>query len=102
MCSVPGKTARCRLYCITDDHIHTCRDILYVQTLHYVHTVCMASKRWAAAATYGEIALPAFKRYYGHKTGVVAALLVRYVMQTVGYRIGCDITDTRLGWWQLF
>ena len=28
---------------------------------------------------YGEIALPAFKRYYGGRTGVVAALLVRWV-----------------------
>jgi len=59
------------------EDVFSSRDILYVQTVHYVHTACMASRRWSAAATYGEIALTAFRRYYGHKTGVVAALLVR-------------------------
>ena len=59
------------------------RDILYIQTVHYVHTVCINNKRWSAAAQYGEIALPAFKQYYGPRTGVVAALLVRYTTADV-------------------
>ena len=37
----------------------------------------MNSERWEAAANYGELALPSFKKYYGSNTGVVAALLVR-------------------------
>ena len=53
------------------------RDVLYVQTVHYVHTLAVQSDRWQAAATYGETILPAFRLYYGHTTGVVAGLLVR-------------------------
>ena len=34
--------------------------------------------RWEAALLYGEKVLPMFKKYYGEKTGAVAALLVRY------------------------
>ena len=37
------------------------RDVLYVQTLHYVHTLAMQNKRWEAAVTYGETILPAFR-----------------------------------------
>ena len=68
----------------TDKHLHPPlnplpdgRDIMYIQTLHYVHNVCMEAERWTSAVKYGEMVLPAFKRYYGQKTGVVAALLVR-------------------------
>jgi len=53
------------------------RDILYLQTLHYVHTACTQAGRWQAALSYGERVLPAFRLYYGHSTGVVAGLLVR-------------------------
>jgi len=53
------------------------RDVIYVQTVHYVHTLCIQSSRWQAAAMYGETILPAFRLYYGHSTGVVAGLLVR-------------------------
>jgi len=53
------------------------RDVIYVQTVHYVHTLCIQNKRWSAAAMYGETILPAFRLYYGHSTGVVAGLLVR-------------------------
>ena len=53
------------------------RDVLYVQTVHYVHTLAIQAERWQAAATYGETILPAFRLYYGHTTGVVAGLLVR-------------------------
>jgi len=52
-------------------------DILHVNTLHYVHTVCISNKRWREAVRHGEMALPAFKAYYGSKTGAVAALQVR-------------------------
>ena len=37
------------------------RDVLYVQTLHYVHTLAVQNKRWEAAVTYGETILPAFR-----------------------------------------
>ena len=68
---------------------------MYVQTVHYVHTLASQSQRWDAAAMYGETILPAFRSgnkilkyfchlqnifprlYYGHSTGVVAGLLVR-------------------------
>ena len=72
------------------------RDILYIQTVHYVHTVCINNKRWSAAAQYGEIALPAFKQYYGPRTGVVAALLVRYntVYQSVQFMKICILWYT--------
>ena len=54
-----------------------CRDILYLQTVHYVHSICMSNHLWPAAVVYGEIALPAFRIYYGERSKVVAALLVR-------------------------
>ena len=53
------------------------RDILYLQTVHYVHSICMSNHLWPAAVVYGEIALPAFRIYYGERSKVVAALLVR-------------------------
>ena len=53
------------------------RDVLYVQTVHYTHTVCIQKERWEAAASYAETILPAFRLYYGHSTGVLAGLLVR-------------------------
>ena len=37
------------------------RDVVYVQTVHYVHTLCVQNSRWSAAAMYGEIILPAFR-----------------------------------------
>ena len=37
------------------------RDAIYVQTVHYVHTLCIQTKRWQAAAMYGETILPAFR-----------------------------------------
>ena len=37
------------------------RDVIYVQTVHYVHTLCIQNKRWSAAALYGETILPAFR-----------------------------------------
>ena len=37
------------------------RDVIYVQTAHYVHTLCIQTKRWQAAAMYGETILPAFR-----------------------------------------
>ena len=46
------------------------RDVLYVQTLHYVHTLAMQNKRWEAAVTYGETILPAF-RYEAQESGVL-------------------------------
>ena len=54
-----------------------CSDILYVRTVHYVHTICMEHSQWEAAILYGEIALPSFKTYYGETSKVTAALLVR-------------------------
>ena len=53
------------------------RDVLFVQTVHYIHTIAMQKERWEAAASYAETILPAFRLYYGHSTGVVAGLLVR-------------------------
>ena len=47
----------------------------------------MANRLWPAAVVYGEIALPAFKKYYGENSTYVAALLVRY---------------TKLSWVKLF
>ena len=67
------------------------RDILYVQTVHYVHSICMANRLWPAAVVYGEIALPAFKKYYGENSTYVAALLVRYANN-----------DLKLIWVKLF
>ena len=37
------------------------RDVIYVQTVHYVHTLASQSQRWDAAAMYGETILPAFR-----------------------------------------
>ena len=37
------------------------RDVMYVQTVHYVHTLASQSQRWDAAAMYGETILPAFR-----------------------------------------
>ena len=34
---------------------------MYVQTVHYVHTLASQSQRWDAAAMYGETILPAFR-----------------------------------------
>ena len=53
------------------------RDILHLQTCHYVHTVCMNSCRWQAAVMRGEAVLPWFKMYYGPRAGIVAGLLLR-------------------------
>ena len=53
------------------------RDILYIKTVHYVHSLCMNNKLWAAAVVYGQIALPAFRKYYGCSSRQLAALLVR-------------------------
>ena len=39
----------------------------------------MEKGSWDKATTYGEIALAGFRRYYGHRAGLVAALLVRLV-----------------------
>ena len=60
------------------------RDILYLKTCHYAHTVCMAGSRWQAAVQYGETVLPWFKRYYGPQAGVVAGLLARLGEAQVG------------------
>ena len=54
------------------------RDILYIKTVHYVHSLCMKNRLWAAAVVYGQIALPAFRKYYGGSTSQLAALLVRW------------------------
>ena len=35
--------------------------MIYVQTVHYVHTLASQSQRWDAAAMYGETILPAFR-----------------------------------------
>jgi len=51
-------------------------DILYLKTVHYVHTICMTNHLWPAAVVYGEIALPGFRQYYGQHSKVVGALLV--------------------------
>lgn len=59
------------------EDIFSHRDILYLQTCHYAHTVCMAGQRWQAAVQYGETVLPWFKKYYGPQAGVVAGLLAR-------------------------
>ena len=65
-------------WCVGEmESVFSDRDVLYVQTVHYVHTLCVENKRWSAAAMYAEIILPAFRLYYGHSTGVVAGLLVR-------------------------
>ena len=40
----------------------------------------MDQGRWTTATTYGEIALIGYKKYYGQKAGLVAALLVWYVV----------------------
>ena len=52
-------------------------DILYIQAAHHVHSLAMDQARWTAATTYGEIALTGYKKYYGERHGLVAALLVR-------------------------
>ena len=52
-------------------------DILYLATVHYVHSICMSNPLWPAAVVYGEVALPAFRKYYGQRNKVVGALLVR-------------------------
>ena len=44
-----------------------------------MHLIAMDKKHWSTAATYGEIALAGFKKYYGEKAMLVADLLVRYV-----------------------
>ena len=54
-----------------------CRDILYIQTVHYVHNICMTNRLWPAAAVYGGIALTAFRQYYGEHSREYAGLLVR-------------------------
>ena len=54
-----------------------CRDILYIQTVHYVHSICMGNRLWPAAAVYGGIAVSAFKKYYGDQSRELAGLLVR-------------------------
>jgi len=51
-------------------------DILYIQTVHYVHTICMTNRLWPAAAVYGGIAVPAFRKYYGEYSREYAGLLV--------------------------
>ena len=58
-------------------HTSACSDILYLKTVHYVHTICMTNHLWPAAVVYGEIALPGFRQYYGQHSKVVGALLVR-------------------------
>ena len=74
--------------CLVPGKIHThptsitlisviCSDILYLKTVHYVHTICMTNHLWPAAVVYGEIALPGFREYYGLHSKVVGALLVR-------------------------
>ena len=52
-------------------------DILYIQAAHHVHSLAMEQGRWNKAASSGEIALAGFKKYYGERAGLVAALLVR-------------------------
>ena len=56
------------------------RDILYIKTAHYVHSLCMTNKLWTAAVVYGEISLRGFRKYYGNFSSQLAALLVRSVM----------------------
>jgi len=51
-------------------------DILYIQTVHYVHNICMTNRLWPAAAVYGGIALTAFRQYYGEHSREYAGLLV--------------------------
>ena len=55
------------------------RDILYIKTVHYVHSLCMTNKLWTAAVVYGEISLQGFRKYYGNFSSQLAALLVRSV-----------------------
>ena len=49
----------------------------YIKLCHYVHTICMNHGLWEPAILYGETVLPAFRFYYGEKSKIVAALLVR-------------------------
>ena len=69
------------------------RDILYIRTCHYVHTICMEHWLWQAAILYGEIVLPAFTQYYGENSKVVAALLVRWVECTKYKAVSVLATD---------
>ena len=57
--------------------IGCCSDILYLKTVHYVRSLCMSNRIWPAAIVYGEIALPAFRKYYGERSKVVTGVLVR-------------------------
>ena len=45
-----------------------------------MHSIAMDQGRWTTATTYGEIALTGYKKYYGQRAGLVAALLVRLVV----------------------
>ena len=61
-------------------------DILYIQAAHHMHLISMDKSRWSTAATYGEIALAGFKKYYGEKAMLVADLLVRLVCLSIQIR----------------
>ena len=45
-----------------------------------MQSIAMDQGRWTTATTYGEIALTGYKKYYGQRAGLVAALLVRLVV----------------------
>ena len=53
------------------------KDVMYVMVCHFVHTICMQHQLWTPAILYGEIVLPAFIFYFGKKSKIVAALLIR-------------------------
>ena len=62
---------------IQQNHSLYFSDILYIQAAHHVHSLAMQKRRWGTATMYGEIALVGFRKYYGEKACLVAALLVR-------------------------
>ena len=45
-----------------------------------MHSIAMDQGRWTTATTYGQIALAGYKKYYGQRAHLVAALLVRLVV----------------------
>ena len=66
---------------------NTSSDILYIQAAHHMHLISMDNNRWSTAATYGEIALAGFKKYYGEWAMLVADLLVRLVGMYIEYGV---------------
>jgi len=59
------------------EDVFSASDILYIQAAHHVHSIAMDRGQWTKATTTGEIALTGFKKYYGERAALTAALLVR-------------------------